>query len=91
VTAELGILGGLLWVWLLLTPWLALWLGRRRVQMTAWWAGVSGALLALMAVSFADFYVWSSHQGPLALWLVLGLWAREWSSLASGKGASAYG
>ena len=55
------------------------------------WAGVSGALLALLAVSFADFYVWSSHQGQLALWLVLGLWAKEWSSLASGKGVSAHG
>ena len=91
VTAELGLLGGLLWVLLLLAPWLGLWLRRRRVRMTAWWAGLSGALLALLAVSFADFYVWSSHQGQLALWLVLGLWAREWSALASGKGVSAYG
>jgi putative inorganic carbon (hco3(-)) transporter len=91
VTAELGLLGGLLWVLLLLAPWLALWFRRRHVRMTAGWAGVSGALLALMAVSFADFYVWSSHQGQLALWLVLGLWARAWSSLASGKGVSAHG
>lgn len=91
VAAELGLLGGLLWVLLLLAPWLGLWLRRRQVRMTAWWAGVSGALLALLAVSFADFYVWSSHQGQLALWLVLGLWAKEWSSLASGKGVSAHG
>jgi putative inorganic carbon (hco3(-)) transporter len=91
VTAELGILGGLLWVMLLLAPWLALLMRRRRVRMTAWWAGVSGALLALMAVSFADFYVWSSHQGQLALWLVFGLWARAWSSLAGGEGVPAYG
>lgn len=91
VTAELGLVGGLLWVHLLLAPWLGLWVRRRRVGMTAWWAGVSGALLALLAVSFADFYVWSSHQGQLALWLVLGLWAREWSASATGKGVSAYG
>ncbi|MGC9333702.1 MAG: O-antigen ligase family protein [Anaerolineae bacterium] len=91
VAAELGLLGGLLWLLLLPAPWLGLWARRRGVRMTAWWAGVNGALLALTAVSFADFYVWSSHQGQLTLWLVLGLWAREWSSLASGKGVSAYG
>jgi putative inorganic carbon (HCO3(-)) transporter len=78
VTAELGILGGLLWLSLILLPWLSLWLRRLQVQITPWWAGLSGALLALMVISFFDFYVWTSHQGRLVLWLVLGLWAREW-------------
>jgi O-antigen ligase len=78
VTAELGILGGLLWLFLILSPWTALWLGRRQVRITAWWTGLSGAFLALTVISFLDFYVWTSHQGRLMLWLVLGLWAREW-------------
>jgi O-antigen ligase len=80
VTAELGILGGLLWLFLILSPWTALWLGRRQVRITAWWTGLSGAFLALTVISFLDFYVWTSHQGRLMLWLVLGLWAREWGA-----------
>jgi O-antigen ligase len=78
VTAELGIVGGILWLSLISLPWLKLWLRRQQVRMTPWWAGISGAFLALTAVSFFDFYVWTSHQGRLVLWLVLGLWAREW-------------
>jgi putative inorganic carbon (HCO3(-)) transporter len=78
VTAELGPLGGVLWLGLIAAPWLALWLRRREVRLTAWWAGLSGALAALAVASFLDFYVWSSHQGRLVWWLILGLWAREW-------------
>jgi O-antigen ligase len=78
VTAELGVLGGLLWLFLILSPWIALWLRRWQVPLTAWWAGLSGAFLALTVISFLDFYVWTAHQGRLMLWLVLGLWAREW-------------
>jgi O-antigen ligase len=85
VTAELGVLGGLLWLGLISLPWLNLWRFRRQVRITPWWAGLSGALLALTAVSFFDFYVWTSHQGRLMLWLVLGLWAREWEDAINGR------
>jgi O-antigen ligase len=78
VTAELGILGGLLWLGLISLPWLSLWLHRWQVRITPWWSGLSGALVALTAVSVFDHYVWSSHQGRLMFCLVLGLWAREW-------------
>ena len=77
-TAELGVLGGGLWLALLVAPWLALWRKRQTVQMTAWWAGTGGALAALAVVSFFDAYPWSAHQGKLMLWLILGLWARQW-------------
>jgi putative inorganic carbon (HCO3(-)) transporter len=89
VTAELGIMGGILWLSLLSLPWFNLWLRRQQVRITPWWAGLSGALLALIVVSFFDFYVWTSHQGRLVLWLVLGLWAREWQ--ASRREARDYG
>jgi O-antigen ligase len=78
VTAEVGVAGGLLWLGLISLPWPSLWLQRRQIRLRPWWVGVSGALLALTVVSFFDFYVWTSHQGRLMLWLVLGLWAREW-------------
>ncbi len=77
-TAELGFLGGVLWFAWMVSPWVALWLERRRVLVAPWWAGLSGALVALTVVSLLDFYVWSSHQGRLLLWLTFGLWAREW-------------
>lgn len=79
-TAELGLVGGLLWIVLLVGPWLALWLRRRQVAMTPWWAGLCAAMAALTVVSFFDHYVWSFQQGRLLLWLVWGLWAREWVS-----------
>jgi O-antigen ligase len=78
VTAELGILGGVLWLVLIAAPWPALWRRCSQTPVTPWWAGLSAALLALAVVSFFDFYLWTSHQGPLVLWIVLGLWGREW-------------
>lgn len=78
VTAELGILGGLLWLCLIVSPWLALWLRRRQVAMTTWWAGLCAGMVALTVVGFFDHYLWSFQQGRLVFWLVWGLWAHEW-------------
>jgi O-antigen ligase len=77
--AELGLGGGILWVTLVLAPWLALWARRRTLRISSWWAGLSGALAGLTLVSVLDFYPWSSHQGTLLLWIIWGLWAREWT------------
>jgi O-antigen ligase len=79
-TAELGILGGLFWLCLIVSPWLALWLRRRQVEMTPWWAGLCGAMAALTVTSFFDHYPWSFQQGRLLVWLIWGLWAREWTT-----------
>lgn len=81
--AELGPLGGGLWLWLLVVPWWILWRGRRRVRMTPWLAAWSGALLALAVVSWFDSYVWASHQGRLLQWLAWGFWARAWSEASA--------
>jgi hypothetical protein len=78
-TAELGLGGGLLWFALVLTPWLALWIRRRALQIRPWWAGLSGAMAGLTVVSLLDYYPWASHQGTLFLWIIWGLWAREWT------------
>jgi hypothetical protein len=82
-TAELGILGGLLWTVLLVAPWLALWFRRKRIHMTMWWAGLSGALVALAVASCLDMYTWVFHEGRLLQWLVWGLWANEWMRSAA--------
>ncbi len=82
-TAELGPLGGGLWLWLLVVPWWILRRERRRVRMTPWLAAWSGALLALAAVSWFDSYMWASHQGRLLQWLAWGFWARAWSEASA--------
>jgi hypothetical protein len=79
VTAELGLLGGLLWLCLVVSPWLALWLQRRQVRMTLWWAGLCGGMAALTVAGLFDHYPWSFQQGRLIFWLVWGLWAREYA------------
>lgn len=84
-TAELGFLGGLLWLALIGSPWVALWLRRKQVRMTPWWAGLSAAIAALTVVSFFDHYPWSFQQGRLILCLVWGLWAREWTINRAGE------
>jgi len=86
VAAELGIVGGVLWLLLIASPWPALWRRRREAPVTYWWAGLSAALMALAVISFFDFYPWCSHQGTLALWVVLGLWAREWEGAVAARG-----
>lgn len=81
-TAELGLGGALLWITLVLAPWLGFWARRRALQIGSWWAGLSGALAGLTVVSVLDFYPWSSHQGTLLLWIIWGLWARQWTRSA---------
>jgi O-antigen ligase len=80
-TAELGPLGGALWLWLLLTPWSWIWVRRKHLWGRLWFASLSAALLALYLVGFFDFYPWFFPQGQVLLWIIWGLWAREATSL----------
>jgi O-antigen ligase len=77
-SAELGVLGGVLWLMLSAAPWLGMLVAGRRLSVSPWWAAGFGALAALALVSFFDFYTWTSHQGRLLVWLCYGLWARQW-------------
>jgi hypothetical protein len=88
--AELGIMGGVLWALLLVAPWLALWFRHRRVRMSPWWAGLSGALAALAVVSCLDMYTWVYHEGRLLQWLVWGLWANEWVRHTAPEGGNTH-
>lgn len=72
--AELGPLGGGLWLWLTLLP--PLWTARRIFQGRAslWETGLAAGLLALVIIDLFDFYSWGWQQGRLWRWLWLALW-----------------
>lgn len=78
-TAELGMLGGPLWLYLMAAPWLVYWRSRGKVALTPWSVGLYGALAGLAVVSMLDYYLWSTLRGGAMLWLTWGLWAREWN------------
>jgi len=50
----------------------------RRLKITFWLAGLSGAMAALAILSSFDHYVLALQQGRLLFCLVFGLWASEW-------------
>jgi hypothetical protein len=77
VSAELGPLGGLTWLFLLLAFVHALGQRRAALAQNPWFLGWSLALLALFTASFFDFYLWSWQSGRVMLWLMLGLWAGQ--------------
>lgn len=75
ITAELGLIGGLLAMWVLAAPFLAL-LRRpdvfsRSFPLFVW----SGALIALLTIGAFDYYPWASQYGRPLLWTTFGLWA----------------
>jgi O-Antigen ligase len=72
VAAETGLFGAFAYGTLMLTPWLLIWLRRKRL--TPELIGVSGAFLALEVVGLLDYYTWSLTAGRIWFWLVLGLW-----------------
>ncbi|HEX9549960.1 MAG TPA: hypothetical protein VF971_02580, partial [Candidatus Limnocylindrales bacterium] len=76
VAAELGVAGGVAYLWLMAAPWVLLAGARRR--WTAELAGASAALAALTIVSLFDDYPWVGGPGRTLAWLVVGLWAMAW-------------
>jgi hypothetical protein len=84
VAGELGIAGGLAYLWLLAAPWALL--AGRRGRWTAELAGASAGLAALTVVSLFDDYPWVGGPGRTLGWLVVGLWALAWTR-APGPGS----
>jgi O-antigen ligase len=73
--AETGILGGTFYAILMLAPWLALWVLRRRQQAYPPELILASAmLLAATMISFFDYYTWSLFPGRMWQWLIWGLW-----------------
>lgn len=77
LTAELGLLGGAAWLWLMLFPaGYGLW---------SWWKGsltpsmigIIGALLVLATVDLFDYYSWGWPHGLTWRWMLFGLLAKK--------------
>ncbi|MCL4868756.1 MAG: O-antigen ligase family protein [Anaerolineae bacterium] len=77
VTAELGIVGGMLWLWLMVAPLVGTIWAWRRQQLTLWGLGLAAALLALAITDLFDFYSWGWVQGQLWRWTLWALWSNE--------------
>ena len=82
VAAETGLFGALVYVVILVAPWVALVRFRRR--WTAELATASGALAAVTVVGFFDYYTWTYSAGRIWAWLVLGLWAVAYRNAMTG-------
>jgi O-antigen ligase len=72
---ELGLLGGMFWLWLLVAPAIALWLLRREVMLNPWIGATAAALLVITIVGFYDYYPWLSVSGRVWQWGAWGLFA----------------
>jgi hypothetical protein len=71
--AELGLVGGLLWLWLLVAPALAVWIRRRDIVSNPWFAAAAAALLVITIIGFYDYYPWLGVPGRLWQWSAWGL------------------
>jgi O-antigen ligase len=80
VAAELGLLGGMLWLWLLTIPWLALAIKRRAVVRAPWLAATAAALLVITVLGFFDYYPWLLAPGRIWQWSAWGLLAAAYVS-----------
>jgi len=80
VAAETGIFGALIYSALMIAPWVALWLNRRRIVFSPALIAVSALLLAITLVGLFDYYTWLLNPGRLWQWLALGLWSVTYSS-----------
>ena len=75
LTAELGIAGGALWLWLMLLPAALALVRHRQGKLTLWALGLTAALLAFAVIDLFDYYAWGWQQGRLLRWLYWALWA----------------
>jgi O-antigen ligase len=80
VAAETGFVGALIYLAAMLSPWIALWLNRRRINFTPALVGISGVLVAVTIVGFFDYYTWLLVPGRLWQWLAWGLWGAVYTS-----------
>lgn len=73
VAVELGMFGGIIWLWLMVAPWIALYTQRRALFASPRLAAIAGALLALTLIGFLDYYPWLLPPGRIMQWTAFGL------------------
>jgi hypothetical protein len=72
--SELGLGGGLLWLWLMLAPLIVTIRQHQQQPLSLWTWGLTAALAALAVIDLFDFYSWGWPQGRLWRWVLMGLW-----------------
>ena len=77
ISSELGLVGGLLWLWLMVAPVWGAWQSWRTGHLTLWGLGLTAGLLALAVTDWFDYYSWGWAQGRLLRWILWGLWLNE--------------
>jgi O-antigen ligase len=75
LTAEFGIFGGVLWLWLMLAPLILAGYQWYKSHLNLWTLSLTLSLLVLAITDLFDFYSWGWQQGRLMRWLLFGLWA----------------
>jgi O-antigen ligase len=73
--AELGIVGGGIWLWLMVVPLLVMWRQRAKMISHAWLGAVAVAVIVTLIVGFFDYYTWLWQAGRLWQWIAWGLLA----------------
>lgn len=80
VAAELGVLGGFIWLWLMAAPLAVIWLNRHRLVNHVWLTAVGGAMIVLLVAGLFDYYPWLWQAGRIWQWTAWGLFAATFSS-----------
>lgn len=83
VAAELGILGGFVWLWLMLAPLAVMWQKRARFISDAWCAAIAAAVVVTFVVGLFDYYPWIWQSGRIWQWSAWGLFAAVFVSIPS--------
>lgn len=79
--AELGMFGGMIWLWLLAAPFAALWIRRRGFIADPWLATTLAAIVVVTIIGFYDYYPWLGIPGRLWQWSAWGLFGATFQSM----------
>jgi hypothetical protein len=78
LATELGPLGGSLWTFLMVAPLAALLSSARGRSADGWLAALTAIPISFFTVGWFEAYPWSSHQGALTTFMILGFWVQAY-------------
>lgn len=73
--AEMGILGGFFWLWLMVAPLIVSWVRRAALAASPWTAATAAVIVAMLVVGFFDYYTWFWQSGRIWQWSAWALFA----------------